>query len=111
AGLLLDFIPPATGTAGRWGLGMVIVGHLAGKVGTDALRSLRIRLVLVAGCSFMATSFYALSGVALGDTSMDAVRMPEVIALGVMVDVIAALLVLPWALRLIRLLRPVRVLS
>lgn len=111
AGLLLDFIPPATGTAGRWALALVIVGFLAGKVSADALRSQRVRLLLVAGCSFVATSFYALSGVVLGDTSMQSARMPEIIALGVVVDVVAALLALPAALLLIRRLRPVQVFS
>lgn len=111
AGLLLDLIPPATGTAGRWALALVIVGFLAGNVAHDALRSWRIRLLLVAGCSFVATSFYALSGVILGDTPMDAVRMPEVIATGVLVDVVAAALLLPLALMLIRRLRPAQVLA
>ena len=110
AGLLLDLIPPATGTAGRWALALVIVGYLAGKVSADVRRSRRAMIVLVAGCSFVATSVYALSGVFLGDVPMESGRMPLVIVLGVIVDVIAAAILLPAAIVLIRRLRPVQAL-
>ena len=110
AGLLLDLIPPSTGTAGRWALALVIVGYLAGKVSADVRRSRRAMIVLVAGCSFVATSVYALSGVFLGDVPMESGRMPLVIVLGVIVDVIAAAILLPAAIMLIRRLRPVQAL-
>ncbi|MGN6723132.1 MAG: rod shape-determining protein MreD [Marmoricola sp.] len=111
AGLLLDLVPPATGTAGRWALALVIVGYLAGKVSADARRSRRAMIVLVAGCSFVATSVYALSGVFLGDVPIESGRMPLVIVLGVVVDVIAAAILLPAAVALIRRLRPAQALA
>ena len=110
AGLLLDLIPPSTGTAGRWALALVIAGYLAGKVSADVRRSRRAMIVLVAGCSFVATSVYALSGVFLGDVPMESGRMPLVIVLGVIVDVIAAAILLPAAIMLMRRLRPVQAL-
>ena len=110
AGFLLDLVPPATGTAGRWALALVIVGYLAGKVSVDVRRSRRAMTVLVAGCSFVATSVYALSGVVLGDVPMESGRMPLVIILGVVVDVIAAVLVLPAAMLLIHRLKPAQAL-
>lgn len=108
AGLLLDLVPPASGTAGRWALALVIVGYLAGKVGVDVRRSRRALLALVAGCSFVGTSLYALSGVILGTTSMEATRMPIVIVIGTLVDVITAAIVLPAAMAGMRRLRPVQ---
>lgn len=108
AGLLLDLVPPATGTAGRWALALVIVGYLAGQVSADVQRSLRLRLLLVAGCSFLATSVFALSGVILGDTHLNSWRMPRIIVEGSLIDVVAALIVLPLAMMLFTRLRPVR---
>jgi len=108
AGLLVDLIPPATGTAGRWALAFVIVGYLAGMVGTDALRSRRRMWLVVAGCSLVATSLFAWSGVLLGDTSMTTGHMIAVVAIGVAVDVVAAMILLPAALGLIRMLQPVQ---
>jgi rod shape-determining protein MreD len=110
AGLLLDLVPPASGTAGRWALALVIVGYLAGKVSADVRRSRRAMAVLVAGSSFVATSVYALSGVFLGDVPMESGRMPLVIVVGVIVDVIAAAVLLPAAVALVRRLRPAQAL-
>lgn len=111
AGMLLDLVPPASGTAGRWALSLVVVGYLAGKVSDDVRRSRRAMVVLVAGCSFVATSLYALSGVLLGDTPLQSGRMPLVIVVGVVVDVVAALILLPAAVALIRRLRPAQALA
>lgn len=110
AGLLLDVIPPASGTAGRWALALVIVGYLAGKVSAEARRSRRAMALLVAGCSFVATSVYALTGVFLGDVPMESGRMPLVIVVGVVVDVIAAAILLPAVVSLIGRLRPAQAL-
>ena len=110
AGLLLDLVPPGSGTAGRWALALVAVGFLAGRVGSEA-GSRRAMAALVAGCSFVATSVYALTGVLLGDTPLESGRMPLVIVIGVIVDVLAALVLLPAALALIRRLRPARALA
>lgn len=111
AGLLLDLVPPAAGTAGRWALALVIVGYLAGRVRTDVRGSHRGMAILVAACSFVATSIYALSGVLLGDVAMESGRMPLVIALGALVDVVAAALLLPAAIALMRRLRPAQALA
>jgi len=110
AGLLLDLAPPASGTAGRWALALVVAGYLAGKVSDDVRGSRRATLVLVAGCSFVATSVYALTGVMLGDVPMESARMPLVIVLGVVIDVLTAVIVLPSAVALVRRLRPAQAL-
>lgn len=111
AGLLLDLTPPASGTAGRWALALVVAGYLAGKVSDEVRGSRRATLVLVGGCSFVATSLYALVGVALGDVPMESGRMPLVIILGVIVDVVAAAVLLPAAVALMRRLRPAQALA
>ena len=111
AGLLLDLVPPASGTAGRWALALVAVGFLAGRVSGDVRGSRRAMTVLVAGCSFVATSLYALTGVLLGDTPMESGRMPLVVVLGVLVDVVASLVLLPAAVAMMRRLRPAQALG
>ena len=110
AGLLLDLVPPGSGTAGRWALALVAVGYLAGRVSSE-VGSRRAMVALVAGCSFVATSIYALTGVLLGDTPLESGRMPGVIAVGVLVDVLAALVLLPAALAVMRRLRPAQALA
>lgn len=109
AGLLLDLVPPSSGTAGRWALALVAVGYLAGRVSAE-IGSRRAMAALVAGCSFVATSLYALTGVLLGDTPLESGRMPWVIVIGVVVDVLAALVLLPAALAMMRRLRPAQAL-
>lgn len=111
AGLLLDMVPPASGIAGRWALALVVVGYLAGKVSSDARRSRRALLAVVAGCSFVATSVFALSGVILGQTTMEATRMPVVIILGTIVDALTAVILVPPMMAGIRRLRPARALT
>lgn len=110
AGLLLDLVPPASGTAGRWALALVLVGYLAGRVSSDVRGSRRAMTALVAGCSFVGTSIYALTGVLLGETPLESGRMPLVIVLGVLVDVVASLVLLPAAVAMMRRLRPAQAL-
>lgn len=102
AGLVLDLAPPADHVAGRWALAFVVAGYLAGRVRTDAGRSLPAALATVAACSFVAGSLYALSGLVVGDDHVSAGQMLEAIAIGVGWDVVAAVLVLPVARRALR---------
>jgi rod shape-determining protein MreD len=106
AGLVLDVAPPADHVAGRWALAFVVAGYLAGRVRTDAGRSLPAALATVAACSFVAGSVYALTGLAVGEDHLPAGRMLEAIALGVGWDVLAAPLVLPLARRVLARLEP-----
>lgn len=109
AGLVLDLAPPADHVAGRWALALVIAGYLAGRVRTDARRSTVAALATVAGCSFVATSIYALSGAILGDGGLQAGQMLTVIAISVVWDVLVAPLALPLVSTVLRRIRPPQV--
>lgn len=114
AGLVLDLAPPADHTAGRWALALVVAGYLAGRVRTDARSSigapsLGAALATVAGCSFIAGSIYALTGLAVGDDHLATGRMLAAIVIGVVWDVAAATLLLPLGRLLLDRLRPARV--
>jgi rod shape-determining protein MreD len=100
AGMLIDLAPPADHVAGRWALALVLVAVLAGRVRADARRSPLAGLATVAACSFVGTSVFALSGIVLGDHGLPAGQMIQVIAIGVLWDVVVAPLLLPGLLLL-----------
>lgn len=109
AGIVLDLAPPADHVAGRWALALVVVGYLAGRVRRDARSSWPAALVAVAGCSFVGTSLYALSGLVLGDGSMSTGRMLAVIGISVVWDVLVTPLLMPPVCAMLRRLRPPRI--
>jgi len=111
AGIVLDVAPPADHTAGRWAFALVLAGYLAGRVRVDARNSALAALVSVAACSFVANSVFALSGVILGDGGEPAGHMLPVIAIGVVWDVLAAVLVLPLLSAVLQRLRPPQVVA
>ena len=106
AGLLLDLAPPADHIAGRWALALVLVAILAGRVRADARRSPLAGMATVAICSFVATSVFALSGVVLGDHTLPAGEMMQVIAIAVLWDIAVAPLLLPGLMKLFERTRP-----
>jgi rod shape-determining protein MreD len=106
AGLLLDLAPPADHIAGRWALALVLVAILAGRVRADARRSPLAGVATVAVCSFTATSVFALSGVVLGDHTLPAGEMMQVIGIAVLWDVAVAPLILPGLMNLFERTRP-----
>ncbi|MGZ4504811.1 MAG: rod shape-determining protein MreD [Nocardioidaceae bacterium] len=106
AGLLVDLAPPADPVAGRGGLGLVVVGDLAGRVRQDAGSSAVAAVVTVAASSFVGTSVYALSGMVLHDPAVPASEALSVIPLSVLYDVLLTPFVLPLAMRVLRRLRP-----
>lgn len=109
AGLAVDLAPPADHTAGRWALALLVVGYLAGRVRQDAAWSAAGTLVTVAACSFVATSLYALSGMALHDPQIAVGQALAVIPIAVVYDVVLAPFAMPLLLRLFRRLQPQQV--
>jgi rod shape-determining protein MreD len=95
AGLLVDLAPPADHIAGRWALSLVVVAILAGRVRGDARRNPLAGLATVAGCAFVGTSLFALSGLVLDDHALPVGQLVEVIGIGVLWDVVMAPLLLP----------------
>ena len=105
-GLVLDLAPPADHVAGRWALALLVAAYVAGRVRQDARRSTVVALVTVAAASFLATSVFALSGMALGDTVVDPAAALRVVAISVCYDLLLAPFVLPLVLRLLHVEQP-----
>ena len=113
AGVLLDVVPPADHTAGRWAIALLLVGYVAGRVRPEAGShqgrppALTV-MATVAGCSFVGTSVFALSGLLLHDGSTGTGSMLEVVGISLVWDVLLTPLVLPWMMALLRRLEPER---
>ena len=105
-GLVVDLAPPADHVAGRWALAFVVAAYLAGLVRRDASESAMAAVATVAGCSFIATSLFALSGLVLGDSGVTAARVFSVVPLSVLYDVIVAPVMMPLVLLVFRRLDP-----
>jgi rod shape-determining protein MreD len=104
-GLAIDLAPPADHVAGRWALALVVVGYLAGRVRHDAGTSALTAVLTVAGCSFVGTSVYALSGMLLQDPAIPVSEALGVIPVAVVYDVLLTPFVLPLLMRLFRRLQ------
>jgi len=122
AGLLLDLAPPADHVAGRWALALVLAGWVAGRVRSESTRpsdlpslrgpatgrgmgpragregrgaALLHTVATVAGCSFLASSVFAVTGLVLRDPASGVAELFPVVAAGVVLDVAAALVLVP----------------
>jgi rod shape-determining protein MreD len=106
AGLMLDLAPPADHVAGRWALALVVVGYVAGLMRQDTRASAPTVVATVAASSFVGTSFYALSGLVLGDAVVSVGELVRVILVALLWDVLLTPLVLPAVMRLLARLEP-----
>lgn len=113
AGVLLDVVPPADHTVGRWAIALVLVGYVAGLVRPET-GSVRGRppaltvMATVAGCSFVGTSVFALSGLLLHEGGAGTGSMLAVVGIALIWDVLLTPLVLPWTMALLRRVEPAR---
>lgn len=115
AGLLLDLAPPADHVAGRWALALMVVGYVVGRLAhddtadvgrleLDGTRRPPVTLVLAAaaGGSFVGTSVFGLSGLFLADAAAPVGDLLQVALIALVLDTLAALLVVPatyWLFR------------
>lgn len=115
AGLVLDLAPPADHVAGRWTLALMVVGYVVGRLAHDdtadvarlesgGVRRPPLPLVLAAaaGGSFLGTSVFALSGLVLGDSAASVGELLPVALIALVLDVTAALIVVPACFWLFR---------
>jgi hypothetical protein len=117
AGLLLDIAPPADHLAGRWALALMVVGYVVGRLVHDnagdvgagsrfAREGVRrppllLALAAAAGGSFVGTSVFALSGLLLRDSGAAIGDLLPVALIALVLDVVAALVVVPATLWLL----------
>lgn len=95
AGLLLDLAPPADHLVGQWALAFVVAAWLAGRVRAEARSSPLAAVGLVAVCSFVATSLFALIGQLLGEVTLPPGQLIQVVLIALLWDVVVAPVVLP----------------
>ncbi|MBV6729058.1 rod shape-determining protein MreD [Nocardioides daeguensis] len=117
AGLLLDIAPPADHLAGRWALALMAVGYVVGRLVHDnagdvgagsrfAREGVRrpplgLALAAAAGGSFIGTSVFALTGLLLRDSGAAIADLLPVALVALVLDVVAALVVVPATLWLL----------
>ena len=116
AGLALDLAPPADHLVGRWALALLLAGYLAGRLASGtptratAPATRRERAIgvgriaaLTAAASFVATSVFALSGLLFGELDWGVPELLRGIAASMLLDVGAALVVVPLVVRMLGL--------
>jgi rod shape-determining protein MreD len=111
AGLLLDLAPPADHYAGRWALALMVVGYVAGRLGSPGRPRVTQWLPVAAAASFVGTSVFALSGLLLRDPAVGVGELLRVEVVAVCWDVGLALVVVPLTLGLFAKVEPDRVLA
>lgn len=95
AGLLLDLAPPADHLVGQWALAFVVAAALAGRVRVEVRNSPLATVGLVAVCSFVATSLFALVGLLLGEVTPPPGELIQVVVIALLWDVVVAPVVVP----------------
>lgn len=106
AGLLLDLAPPADHVAGRWALALLLVGYLVGRVRPESRPTATTVVATVAAASFVGTSVFALTGLALQDPVVGIGQTLQVLAVSLVWDVLLTPFVLPPLMALFRRLEP-----
>jgi rod shape-determining protein MreD len=96
-GLLLDLVPPADHTAGRWALALALAGYLAGvlrREGATPVGPGQVGLSVVL-CTSLAHLTFAGTGALLRDRSADAGEVVTRLGVAIGYDVLAAMVVVP----------------
>jgi len=106
AGLLLDVAPPADHVVGRWALALMLVGYVVGRLSHDNQSELgrnrrpaaSVLLASVLGGSFVGNAVYAMTGLVFHDLHLDTGQVVRIVGLGLLWDLLGALLVVPAVL-------------
>lgn len=110
AGCLLDLAPPADHLGGRWALALLVVGYVAGRVREEDDAGVRpaTALATVAACSFVGSSLFALTGIALRDSAAGLGDLLPSIGISLVWDVLLAPFLLPVVMAAFRRVDPAR---
>ena len=103
-GLLLDVVPPADHTAGRWALSLAIAGYVAGLIRRETssgpVGPLLVALTVVLGTA-ISLFLYMATGSLLHDPSVDWGEFGVRLGISAGYDVVGAIVVIPlvmWVL-------------
>lgn len=110
-GLLLDVVPPADHSAGRWALAFALSGYVAGLIRRESGEG-PVGPVGVAGTVVLSTSVslvvYSATGSVLHDPAVDWGGFGVRLGIAAGYDVVGAILVIPLVLWLMRRVVPAR---
>ena len=110
-GLLLDVVPPADHTAGRWALAMALSGYVAGLIrretSTGPVGPVGVALTVVLGAA-LSLGVYSATGSLLHDPAVDWGAFGERLGIAAGYDVVAAIVVIPIVMWVLRRVEPVR---
>jgi rod shape-determining protein MreD len=98
-GLMLDVVPPADHTAGRWALALALSGYVAGLVRRETTSAgpvgpLGVALTVVMGAALSLT-VYSATGSLLHDPAVDWGEFGVRLGIAAGYDVVAAIVVIP----------------
>jgi rod shape-determining protein MreD len=110
-GLLLDIVPPADHTAGRWALALAIAGYVAGLIRRETssgpVGPLGVALTVVLGTA-ISLFLYCATGSLLHDPSVDWGEFGVRLGISAGYDVVAAIVVIPLVMWMMGRVTPAR---
>ena len=110
-GLLLDVVPPADHTAGRWALGLAIAGYVAGLIRREAstgpVGPLGVAVTVVLGTA-ISLFLYSATGSLLHDPSVDWGEFGVRLGIAAGYDVVGAIVVIPLVMWIMGRVVPAR---
>jgi rod shape-determining protein MreD len=110
-GLLLDVVPPADHTAGRWALALALSGYVAGLIrretSTGPVGPAGVALTVVLGAA-LSFGVYSATGSLLHDPAVDWSAFGVRLGIAAGYDVVAAIVVIPIVMWVLHRVEPVR---
>ncbi|MEU4291528.1 rod shape-determining protein MreD [Kribbella sp. NPDC026596] len=110
-GLLLDVVPPADHTAGRWALALAIAGYVAGLIrretSTGPVGPLLVAVTVVLGTA-ISLFIYSATGSLLHDPSVDWGEFGVRLGIAAGYDVVGAIVVIPLVMWIMGRVTPAR---
>ena len=110
-GLLLDVVPPADHTAGRWALALAIAGYVAGLIrretSTGPVGPLLVAVTVVLGTA-ISLFIYSATGSLLHDPSVDWGEFGVRLGIAAGYDVVGAIVVIPLVMWIMGRVQPPR---
>jgi len=110
-GLLLDVVPPADHTAGRWALSLAIAGYVAGLIRRETssgpVGPLLVALTVVLGTA-ISLFLYMATGSLLHDPSVDWSEFGVRLGIAAGYDVVGAIVVIPLVMWILGRVLPAR---
>jgi rod shape-determining protein MreD len=110
-GLLLDVVPPADHTAGRWALSLAVAGYVAGLIRRETssgpVGPLGVALTVVLGTA-ISFFLYSATGSLLHDPSVDWGEFGVRLGIAAGYDVVGAIVVIPLVMWIMGRVQPPR---